>query len=501
VRCSVAPLVGVLVLIGCVTTPLSERDWIELRTTHFEIVSSLGEDATLELARDAELFRSVTEFAIGGPLRAPAVPTRIYAFDGRGITQPFAVRGARGHFQPTLREGLIVLRAGGGWGGDATESLRHAYVHYLVHNQEGFGQPLWLDEGSAQFLSTGDPKGDHVELGRIREDHVRFLRGQTWMPLIRVLRAEDLEGWGSRERQTFSAESWALVHYLNLGLEGSGRGPAELGGYLRRVAGGVPHERALREAFGVGSTDLDRTLRRYVRGDRFDSVELRFGHDEGVGTPQTRPLARDEVVTRLGWLSISLQRGERAQRYFETAVSSDPSNARAHAGLGAAERLGGRWDAALPHYERALALAPDDILVQLDVGAYYHSRAGEAGNAETRAQLVALARRHYARSSELDDSLPEAHAMYGATFLLEDEEAERGLEALERANRLLPASLEIKLLLAQLYARLRRFEEARDLAVAVLSHTHSEVTRGAAQELLADVAEDVVPRDSRPDAA
>ena len=48
-------------------------------------------------------------------------------------------------------------------------------------------------------------------------------------------------------------------------------------------------------------------------------------------------------------------------------------------------------------------------------------------------KLAALARRHYARSQELDDSLPEAYAMYGATFLLEGEEAERGLEPLQHA--------------------------------------------------------------------
>jgi len=167
------------------------------------------------------------------------------------------------------------------------------------------------------------------------------------------------------------------------------------------------------------------------------------------------------------------------------AIAANPHNARAHAGLGAADGLRGRWDAAIPQFGRALGIAPDDALNQLDVGAYYHARARETGDAEARAQLAALARRHFARSRELDDSLLEAYAMYGATFLLEGEETQRGLEPLEHASQMLPSSLEIKLLLARLYARLGRSMAARSLALAVYSRTHSEATRAEAQEIAA----------------
>ena len=51
---------------------------------------------------------------------------------------------------------------------------------------------------------------------------------------------------------------------------------------------------------------------------------------------------------------------------------------------------------------------------------------------------------------KLDGSIPEPYARYGATFLLEGEEAERGLDPLERANRMLPSSAEVELLLARL---------------------------------------------------
>jgi tetratricopeptide (TPR) repeat protein len=479
-------LTSLLFLMACVTKPLHERDWVEVRTPHFEIVSSLGEDATRELAWDAEIFVAATEFVMGTPLRTPAVPTRIYAFDGRGFRRPFAVRGAPSSFLPSLRESVIVLRTGGGWQADTTQSLRREYVHYLLRNHGGFELPLWFDEGSAEFLSTVEVKGNHGELGGVRQDHLRLLRGQPWVPLIRILRAEELEGWGNRKRAIFCAESWAFVHYLNFGLEKPGQGQAQLGRYFRSLADGAPHERAVEKAFGMSSSSLDRRLQDYVRGERFGAVAIRFEHSEAVEAAEPRPLARDEVVTRLGWLLISLGRAKPAQRFFERAIAANPNNARAHAGLGAADDLRGDWEAAIPHFRRALGIAPDDPLNQLDAGAHYYARARQAPNAEARAQLAQLARSHYARSQELDDSLPEAYAMYGATFLLDGEETQRGLEPLEHASQMLPSSMEIKLLLARLYARLGRSIAARSLAVAISSRTHSEAIRADAQQILAE---------------
>jgi tetratricopeptide (TPR) repeat protein len=489
----VAALLGLVPLLGCATTPLHERDWVEATTPHFEILSSLGGDETLEVARDAELFHAAVEFVMGTPLRPPPIPTRIYAFDGRGFERPFDQRGAPGYFRPSLREAVIVLRTGGGWRSDATETLRHEYVHHLLRNQGGFGRHLWFDEGAAEFLSTADVKGDHQDLGRLNEDHVRHLREQTWVPILRILRAEDLEGWGERKRRIFRAESWLFVHYLNFGIKKPGAGQAQLADYFRLVAEGISREKAVQKAFGMSSGALDRKLQRYLRSERFDSVAIRLGDAEGTGPLQPRPLARDEVLSELGWLSISLGRGDQAQRYFEMAVAANPRNARAHAGLGAADALRGRWDAAVPHYGRALGVAPDDARVQLDTGGYYYGRAGETSDPEARGQLAQLARSHYARSRQLDDSIPEAYAMYGATFTLEGEDTERALEPLEHAGRMLPSSLEIELRRARVQASLGRRGAARRLALSVLSRTHSDATRAQAQEILAGLGESIAP--------
>lgn len=493
-RCLSLALVGT-VLLACATRPLHERDWVEVRTPHFEIVSSLDRDATLALAEDAELFYAATEFVMGARHPAAAVPRTIYAFDGRGITRPFDVRGAPGYFLPSMRETLIVLRTGGGWESDATVELRHELAHQLVRSHGGAGQHLWFDEGAAEFLSTIEVRGDQVELGQFRLDHMRRLRDQPWVPLLRVLEANDLEGWGDERRLVFRAESWGFVHYLNFGPGGGQRGSAQLGRYFQRIAAGDSHEQAVRQGFGTSVGKLDRKLRGYLKRDRLDSAAVRFGSGQAADTAEPKPLARDEVLERLGWLSISLGRAKQAQRYFEKAVAANPQRSRAHAGLGAADRLRGRWDTALAHLERALALAPDDALNHLDLGLCYHDQAREAGTAEARAELAERARSHYARSTELAERLPEPYARYGATFLLEGQSPEQGLAPLEHAGRLLPASLEIRLLTARIYLGLARYELARAAAVEVLSRTHTAAAKAEADGILAEIHRRVPPRE------
>jgi tetratricopeptide (TPR) repeat protein len=468
-----------------------------VRTPHFEILSSLDAEETLDLVRDAELFHTTAEFALGLTFPPPVVPTRIFAFDGRGFVRPFDVRGEPGYFLPSLRGATIVLRTGDGWRLDATVKLRHAYVHYLLRNHGGFERPLWFDEGSAEFLSTAAVSEGRIDLGRFRSEQVKLLRDQPWIPLIRILRSEDLEDWGPRRRAVFYAESWAFVHYLNFGRGRPGQGQAQLGRYFKSLEESVPHEQAVERAFGVGSSDLDRELQDFVRSDRFASVAFRLQPAESSDASESRPLTRAEVLSHLGWLSISLARADQAQRYFERAVADDPQNARAHAGLGEADALRGRWETAAPHLGRALGIAPDDPLNQIDAASYYYRRAAATEDDEARASFAALARRHCGESWTLADPLPEAYADYGSTFLLANQTTERAVEPLEQANRMLGSSEEIKLRLGQLYLQLGRPGSARRQAASVFSRTHSPAMRNAARDLLDRIDESIAGRSRR----
>jgi hypothetical protein len=82
-----------LALAGCLTTPLEQREWVEVQTGHYDVWSSLGPEESVQLAVDLEHFRSATEFISGRAIPAPALTTRVYAFDDRGIGRVFAYGG------------------------------------------------------------------------------------------------------------------------------------------------------------------------------------------------------------------------------------------------------------------------------------------------------------------------------------------------------------------------------------------------------------------------
>lgn len=483
-------LAGLASALGCATRPLDAQDWLAVTTPHFEVVSALGKDATLELARDAERFHQAVEFVLGLPLEAPAVPTRIYAFDDRTVTRPFAIRGESGYFLPTLREASIVLRTGDGWRDDATLELRHEYVHYLLRSQPKLDLPLWFEEGAAEFLSTVAIRDDRMELGRFRADHVRELGDQNWVPLLRILEAQDVEGWPEGRRALFHAEAWLFIHYLNFGLEGQS-GRAGLATFLERSAAAVPVPEAIREAFGSGVDDLDSAVRDYSDSARFDSVVVGGGAFAPV---DVRPLPKSEAMARLGRLSLALRRPEQAESWFQKSIGEDRLNASAHSGLGVAAGQQGRWSEAVEQIDVALGIVQDDATNHLDAGGYYLTRALGTRSFQERKQLAEGARRHYARSSELQAGLPESYALYGATFLLPGEDPQGGLEALEHARRLLPASTEIELLLARVYSRIGRSTLARERVVGALARAHSPWRRAEAEQILGVIDSTVARR-------
>ncbi|HZO09535.1 MAG TPA: hypothetical protein VFC77_09155 [Myxococcota bacterium] len=471
---------ALLCLAGCATRSLDRAEWLRIETPHFEVVSALGRAETIALARDAELFRATVEFTLGSAIANPGVPTRIYAFDDRRPSRPFAHRAESGYFLPTLRQDWIVLRTGDGWGDDATLELRREYVQYLLRSQGPTLPPLWFDEGAAEFLGTARIDGDRVHLGLFDPGRVKLLRGQTWTPLLRILEATDLESWSPGDRETFAAESWLFVHYLNFGLE-SGQGRKGLGVYLEQTSQGVPPEVAVRAAFGKTSGELDRRLQDALKQERLASVVVRPTAFE-PGDPS--PVAIEEVLVGLGELSLALGRGEQAAEWFEKAIARDHRNPRANAGLGVALALGGAGSRASEQAGVAVSLDAQDPRNHLDAATVALVRARETKLLAPRAELAETARGHAAAASQLDARLAEAYASYGASYLLPGEEPSKAQESLDYAHQLLPASQEVLLLLARMHARMGHSTQARDLVVSVLARSHTRAIQRQAEQVL-----------------
>jgi tetratricopeptide (TPR) repeat protein len=471
---------AVLLALGCITPPLHEREWTLVSTGSFEIASSLGPAATQRLAADLDGFRAATAYVTGFELQPPAVPIRVYAFEDKGVERRFDVRGEPSYWLPSVRGSAIVLREGGGFA-DATLGVRHELAHELVRSHAALGVPLWYDEGLGLFLSTLRANRDRVDLGVFREDKVRLLRDSLWIPLEEILAVRELFEWTERSRATFQAQSWVFVHYLNFDERGRQRVRPMLGRYFELQSKGAPGGDAVREAFGEATGDLDRSLQGYARRDHFDEVAIRV---PAASPPELRPLSRQEASVRLGWLSVELGREAQARRYFELALAGNAIDARARAGLGAADALAERNAEAEQNFEIALEIAPDDPITRLDFADFYRARAETSPRAVDRARYLTRAREHYANAARGGAGPPAAYVGYAATFLVPGQEAAQGLEAARFAEQRLPASLEVQLLLARLHARAGEAEAARRIAAAVEARAHRDPELSTARRLL-----------------
>jgi hypothetical protein len=101
-----------LALAGCATVSPFNQDFLEFQTTHFDVVSSLGEDTTRDLARRLENFYAAAQVVLGVSLEGRGLErTRVVAFDGRSLDRPFAVRGKTAYFLSEPDHGSRIIRA------------------------------------------------------------------------------------------------------------------------------------------------------------------------------------------------------------------------------------------------------------------------------------------------------------------------------------------------------------------------------------------------------
>ena len=154
-----AALAPCLALASCITTPLENREWLALRTAHYDILSSLSESESERLAVEVERFRAAAAFVWGSEIPAAPARTRVFAFDDRGLQRPFALPLQRSYLLARQRGDAIVLRTGDGWSGDARTPLRLDVARRLYRNASAQELPPWLDEGLAQSRARSRSAG------------------------------------------------------------------------------------------------------------------------------------------------------------------------------------------------------------------------------------------------------------------------------------------------------------------------------------------------------
>ena len=454
----------VLLALPASAKELWQYDWIEVRTPHFVIASAQDAEDTNELARELEDFRRLVEMLTNIGRFEERVPTKIFFLPRRGSDLGFNANIA-GYFHSGMRANYAAIVPTGSYG---DEILKHEYIHFLVHNRDRLLYPTWFDEGFADFFASMRVRGQRFEYGKPMEVRVSWLVNSPWLSYKTVLLARDTSAFGRDRGAMFYAQAFLLVHYLVLE---NGDFVTRNSDFLKRRERGEPPLDAFEAAFGLDPDLLTGKLMRYLPKLKFYKATLK--QPLPPVEAKTRSLQPPEIAAALGTLALQVQGTDAARKYYEAALAADADYGPALTGVGDLHKFAGRFAEAKPYYEKAIALEPEDENHELDFAEYFLDLARQEKDAGMRAEAVREARRHFTRAYQLNPDNPETLAMNGASYLVEGEDAAKGVESLEVAHQLLPAQTEIRLLLARGYLAAGDTEKARSQLETLLAWTHA----------------------------
>ncbi len=480
-------LVGlVLGPLGCATRPaVTAKPWIEVQSEHFTLTSSFDEIDTVALARELELFRAAMLALTNLKSADSPIPTHVYVFESSREFGDVAPMRAAGYIIPDLRGYYVALH--GIPGSKVSSTLKHEYAHLLLRNRTPLVYPPWFNEGFAEFISAIEVKDGYAVVGMVPRDLALRLAKTYRVPMARIFAYDRTDRWRDVDVGMLYAQSWLFIHYL-MRDEAGRLGYAEvIETYLKQVEGGASVAEASEVAFGHSPRELGKLLKNYLRRGRFESFGIKESALDGSPEVTVRSIGEASVALQLGELALVGGRVGVAGRLFARALELDPERARAHAGTGDVIKARARWKEARAHFERAVELDPEDPLNQLDIGEYWHARARETEDLDARHEMLVRARRHYLQANKLDDSRPETYSVYGASYLLDGEDAAQGIETLEYAEHLLSSDLQIRLWLAEAYVKVGRNEEARARLTTIIAWSHGGPTAEKARVLLEEL--------------
>jgi tetratricopeptide (TPR) repeat protein len=481
-----------------VRTADADSRWTRLRSDHFEFVGDASERNIRDVALHLEQFREALSRVLPPAAVATTVPAVVFVFQSDASLTPY---------KPTF-EGKPVALAGffSGWtdrtliainGAAEQSALRvvfHEYAHFLVQNTSG-RLPAWANEGFAGFYETFQERsgGKTALIGVPNDEYLALLKTSPFMPLDNLLAIdyaspEYNEGnrrGPSNRRGVFYAESWALMHYLQLG---SQTRASQLTHYLARLHDGEDPTRSFMAAFGDPAV-LERELRDYVRKLTFPAIRFDFAEKVGgAGAGPAETLSEVDSATYLADLLGRTGHLDEARARLQKILDANPRATHAAATLGVLELNAGNGDRALPWLERAAA-DPSDAAAQVLWGRAVLERY-EKASSEGRDPGLSLndARRALTRAAELKPDDAETLATSGRAESIAGEDVARALSLLIRAVALAPGQEEYRLMLAEELVRQRQFTQATEMLGPLIAGARRPEIRDAARRAMSFVA-------------
>ena len=469
--------------------PFDAKPWLDARSENFRIFSALGEDRTIELLRHLEIMRATLGDASEESTYESGVPTIILAVDDHDdYVSIGAPDYSGGYFFSDLRENAILIEDSDETAG--IQVILHEYAHYLNRQAGRIRFPRWFEEGNAEYLSHSRLRRQAFEYGLAPEQYLATLGFSGWMPVSTLLELTDASGLAEHDGAMFYAQSWLLVHYLRSRPLADAELDGQLTRYARLSAAGRSPVEAFEEAFGLDAEELENDLLKYYLERRFDHRTLPADTALPGFETRIRRMSGAEVRLALAQMALRFDNVDGAERWFESVLSDDDLRALAEAGLGRVAGYRGDIQAANARFESAIQLMAWDFTIWMDYAQYWAQRVANSYNPRDRVRHATKLIDTLESALTISEATPELNSLMGFAYLAKGEDPIEAIAFLEAAATAAPHDQASRLLLANAYLYIGRFEEAIEVAEAVLLFEHRPgLISGAARDVIAEARE------------
>lgn len=502
VRPLVLPIL--IAVVVCSAQAIHAKDvWLSVRSANFHLVGNASEKDIRQVATKLEQFRYTFSLLFPKARFSSYIPTNVVVFKSVSAYRPFKPKradgkpddGIAGYFQSGEDVNYITLSTEGEKA-DTYGTIFHEFVHSLLNSTFGRSEvPPWFNEGLAEYYQTFRVKDDqHVILGSVQVSHLNLLSRTKLIPLREFFAIDNysLHQNGDHSRSTFYAQAWALIHYLLQGNKGANTD--ELANFLDRVMNNEPPETAFRQAFGMDYEAMEKALKKYLAQPTFTATEVtltrKLVFDDQM---TTAPLGDAEANAYLGDLLYHTHEYAEAEAYLNKALEMSPGLGMARISLGLLKMRQRNIAEARKHLEAAIADDQQNHFAYYSY-AYVLSRQSmdEFGYA-TRFPDDDLKkiRSSLDRAIKLNPEFPESYHLLAWVELVSGEDLDRALAAVKKGIALQPGNDEERLLLAQIYLRQKKHEEARQIADKLAKTAQDGSVRSRSREV-ADAAQRMI---------
>jgi tetratricopeptide (TPR) repeat protein len=465
----------------------AKDSWVEVDSPHFKIVSNAGEGQARKIADQFEQFRelfhaSFPKFRVD--LGKPLVIFAVKNEDTLKFLLPafWEVKGRMhpaGIFMPGEARDYVAVRTDVE-SENPYEVVYHEYTHAIM-NLNFQGLPIWLGEGLAEFFGNSTIHDKDVEIGKIPRSHLEVLQSNHLIPIDALMQAgADSPYYNEQNRASvFYAESWAIVHYLEMDPEARKR--QLLTTFLAAWDASGNQVEAATKAFG----DLKKfssAMETYARRQSFYVGRVVTSIHANPKSYTSRVLSPAEAAAEQALFYFQTQRPKEARASTAEALQADPKLALAHEASGLNAYQDADYPAAEKEFARAIELSPTSYV------SYFFEAQARLRSGRTQFEALPEIAGYLEKAMELNPQFAPAYASLANFYAMYPQTRDKALATAKKAIELEPGNLNYTTSYGYVLLNMGKLQAAKALSARIKAAARTPQEEHLAAEFARAVA-------------